>query len=245
MKHLRLYAISLLCLTAAICLQAQKDMRWSANYGKSVAVFGGSFSIHKESDTAKDYWVRQLNLKLTNYGKGGAGFSNLTQSHNIQHEVDIACSEDKPQYDIYLLWASTNDFTKANRYIGTPDDYTEADGYDTTKLNTQCGGINYCIKKIYAKNPKAKILFLTSTKCFRRPNSGTNPYYKGTYGMNSFVKAQIACCNRWGIPYLDQFLGAPFNEYNKSVYIKKDNLHLTEEGYRMLMNMQAAFIATH
>ena len=244
MKHLR-FLITLTALTAGICLWAQKNMRWSENYGKSIAVFGGSFSIHKESDIAKNYWVEMLHLKLTNYGKGGAGFSNLTQAHNIQHEIDLACAPEKPQYDIYSLWASTNDFTKANSHIGTPDDYTEADGFDTTKLKTQCGGINYCIRKIYQKNPKAKILFLTSTKCFRRPNSGTNPFYKGTYGMNSFVEAQIACCNRWGIPYLNQFLDAPFNEYNKAVYIKKDNLHLTEDGYRALMNMQASFIATH
>ena len=83
MKHLR-FLITLTALTAGICLWAQKDMRWSENYGKSIAVFGGSFSIHKESDIAKNYWVEMLHLKLTNYGKGGAGFSNLTQAHNIQ-----------------------------------------------------------------------------------------------------------------------------------------------------------------
>ena len=120
-----------------------------------------------------------------------------------------------------------------------------ADGYDTTKLQTQCGGINYCIKKIYEKSPKAKILFFTSIKCFRKPNVGTNPYYKGSHGLNRFVEAQIACCKRWGIPYLDQFTEAPFNEYNFSSYVKKDRLHLNTEGYKAIMNMQATFIAEH
>lgn len=224
---------------------AQKDFQWSDNYGKSIAVFGGSFSVTKESNIAKNYWVEKLNLKLTNYGVGGAGFSNLTKTQNIQYQVDIACAEDKPCYDIYLLWASTNDFVKANAYIGSAEDFTEVDGYDSTKLKTQCGGINYCIKKIYEKNPKAKILFLTSIRCFKRPNSGTNPFYKGTNGLNAFVNAQINCCERWGIPYLNQFLEVPFNEYNYKSFIKEDNLHLNEEGYNFIKNLQTIFIATH
>jgi len=243
---IRLRQIALVtALSIGLCVYAQKDMSWSENYGKTLAVFGGSFSVYKESDVAKNYWAEKLNLKIVNYGKGGAGFSNLTQAHNIQHEVDMACAADKPQYDIYLLWASTNDFSKANKQIGTPDDYTAADGYDTTKLQTQCGGINYCIKKIYEKNPKAKILFFTSIKCFRKPNIGTNPFYNGSHGLNRFVEAQIACCKRWGIPYLNQFLEAPFNEYNFTSYVKKDRLHLNEDGYKAIMNMQTIFIAEH
>ena len=56
------------------------------NYGKSVAVFGGSLSVFPESEAAKDLWRQQLGMKVTNYGVGGAGFSSL-QGKSLQEQV--------------------------------------------------------------------------------------------------------------------------------------------------------------
>ena len=47
----------------------------SKNYGKRIAVFGGSLSVHKESDAAKQIWADLLNAEVVTYGVGGAGFS--------------------------------------------------------------------------------------------------------------------------------------------------------------------------
>ena len=91
------------------------------NYGKSVAVFGGSLSVFPESEAAKDLWRQQLGMKVTNYGVGGAGFSSL-QGKSLQEQVREAGI-----HDVYILWASTNDYMN-DRECGTWKDYTELDG---------------------------------------------------------------------------------------------------------------------
>ena len=89
----------------------------SMNYGKTVAVFGGSVSVIPPSDSAKVLWEKHLGLKITNYGVPGAGFSSL-QGKSLQKQVDEA-----GVFDIYILWASTNDYTN-KRENGEYTDYT-------------------------------------------------------------------------------------------------------------------------
>ena len=69
-----------LSLSTTIFSQIQQDtiaLRSSYNYGKSVAVFGGSVSAIPASDTAKGLWEQRLGMTITNYGVPGAGFSSL------------------------------------------------------------------------------------------------------------------------------------------------------------------------
>jgi hypothetical protein len=61
----------------------------SLNYGKSVAVFGGSVSVIPASETAKDIWRERLGMSVTTYGVSGAGFSSL-QGKSLQQQVDEA-----------------------------------------------------------------------------------------------------------------------------------------------------------
>ncbi len=143
-------------------------LKKSFNYGKSVAVFGGSVCVIPESDSAKDMWKQYLGMTISNYGVGGAGFSSL-QGKSLQQQVDSAA-----MYDIYILWASTNDYTN-QREVGLYTDYTEFDGYDREKLTSQAGGINYCIKRIYEINPDATIYFFTSSKAFNN-RGGYDPF---------------------------------------------------------------------
>ena len=204
----------------------------SFNYGNSVAVFGGSISVIPPSDSAKILWTRKLGLKVTNFGVGGAGFSSL-QGKSLQQQVDEA-----GVFDIYVLWASTNDYTN-HRAVGDYTDYTEFDNYDTSKLVTQAGGINYCIKKIYEKNPKAKIYFFTSAKAFT-DRGGYDPFYP--HGMNEYVKMQKKVCELHGIPFLDQFFMEAFNIYNEKLYYH-DAIHMNALGYHQLGELQVAFLA--
>lgn len=209
------------------------------NYGKSIGVFGGSLSVLKESDAAKQIWADQLHSTVTTYGVGGAGFSKL-QGYSLQQQVREA-----GVHDIYVLWASTNDFTN-NREIGSWSDYTAQDNFNEEHLDTQCGGINYCIRTLLEKNPAAEIYFFTSFRFFA-VEAGYNPFYTegNATGHNFFeyVKAQKECCSHFSIPILDQFelLGA--NVYNFEQYYVKDKLHLKEEGYRKIGPVQAAFLA--
>ena len=204
----------------------------SFNYGKSVAVFGGSVSVIPESDSAKNLWEEYLGMTITNYGVPGAGFSSL-QGKSLQQQIDEA-----GVFDIYVLWASTNDYTN-HREVGSYTDYTEFDGYDKEKLVTQAGGINYCIKKIYELNPNAAIYFFTSSKAFN-DRGGYDPFY--AKGMNEYVKMQKKVCELHGIPVLDQFFLGGYNVYNKQLYYH-DAIHMNKLGYKKLGQLQVPFLA--
>jgi lysophospholipase L1-like esterase len=204
----------------------------SYNYGKTVAVFGGSVSVIPASNSAKKLWEESLGMSITNYGVGGAGFSSL-QGKSLQQQVDEA-----GVFDIYILWASTNDYTN-DREVGAYTDYTEFDGFDASKLSTQAGGINYCIKRIYEINPKAIIYFFTSSKAFN--NRGAyDPFFET--GMSRYVDMQKKVCELHGIPYLDQFSMGGFNIYNKHLYYR-DNIHMNDLGYQKIGVTQVSFLA--
>lgn len=204
----------------------------SSNYGKSVAVFGGSVSVIPESEGAKSMWEDLLGMTITDYGVPGAGFSSL-QGTSMQQQVD-----DAGVFDIYILWASTNDYTN-NRAVGSYTDYTAYDGYDKEKLITQAGGINYAIKRIYEINPHAVIYFFTSSKAFN-DRGGYDPFY--ARGMNEYVEMQKKICALYGIPVLDQFLLGGYNVYNKHLYYE-DSIHMNTSGYEKLGELQVSFLA--
>ncbi|MDD7885108.1 SGNH/GDSL hydrolase family protein [Flavivirga sp. 57AJ16] len=208
------------------------SLKESFNYGKSVAVFGGSVSVIPASDSAKILWEEYLGMTITNYGVPGAGFSSL-QGKSLQLQVDEA-----GVFDIYILWASTNDYTN-DRKIGEYTDYTEFDGYDESKLTTQAGGINYCIKKIYEINPNATIYFFTSSKAFV-DRGAYDPFHE--QGMVQYVEIQKMICELHGIPFLDQFTLGGYNIFNKDLYYS-DPIHMNALGYKKLGKLQVSFLA--
>ena len=236
MKTIQRYLfITLLLLFSNIHSQCKVDINklsLSPNYGKSVAVFGGSVSVIPASDSAKIMWKRYLGMSVTSYGVPGAGFSSL-QGKSLQRQVDEA-----GKFDIYVLWASTNDYNN-HRLIGEYTDYTEFDAYDKEKLVTQAGGINYCIKKIYEINPQAVIYFFTSSKAFNN-RGGYDPFAPN--GMNEYVQMQKKICALHGIPCFDQFSVGGFNIYNKNLYYT-DAIHMNTNGYKKLGELQVAFLA--
>ena len=194
LSKLRLAAVFLGIFLGSLGVNAQQSPKndsliGSLNYGKTVAVFGGSVSVIPASDSAKVLWEKHLGLKIANFGVPGAGFSSL-QGKSLQQQVDEA-----GVFDVYILWASTNDYTN-KREIGEYTDYTEFDGYDEQKLTSQAGGINYCIKKIYEKNPDALIYFFTSSKAFIN-RGGYDPFAEN--GMVAYVDMQKKICALHGL----------------------------------------------
>ena len=236
MKQNKSYILLLVFLfTSLLFAQNGKDslaLKESFNYGKSVAVFGGSVSVIPASNSAKGLWEERLGMTITNFGVPGAGFSSL-QGKSVQKQVDEA-----GVFDIYILWASTNDYT-GKREIGSYTDYTEFDNFNKEKLVTQAGGINYCIKKIYKINPKATIYFFTSSKAFN-DRGAYDPFYKN--GMVDYVEMQKKICALHGIPFLDQFTLGGYNSYNKSIYYE-DAIHMNALGYKKLGELQVSFLA--
>lgn len=235
MKKIMSLALLLSLLSATVFSQPEIEnlkLKESINYGKSVAVFGGSVSVIPPSDSAKILWQKYLGMAITNYGVPGAGFSSL-QGKSLQQQVNEA-----GVFDIYILWASTNDYTN-HRQVGSYTDYTEFDGYDEKKLSTQAGGINYCIKKIYEKNPQATIYLFTSSKAFN-DRGAYDPSY--TQGMVQYVDMQKKICGLHGIPVLDQFILGGYNIYNKDLYYH-DPIHMNALGYKKLGALQVSFLA--
>lgn len=204
----------------------------SLNYGKSVAVFGGSVSVIPASETAKNMWRERLGMSVTTYGVGGAGFSSL-QGKSLQQQVDEA-----EVFDIYILWASTNDYNN-KRENGSYTDYSEFDGFDSERLITQAGGINYCLKKIYEINPNATIYFFTSSKAFNE-RGGYDSFDPN--GIVSYVDMQKKICELHGIPYLDLFTLGGYNTFNQELFYR-DPIHMNAEGYKKIGALQVAFLA--
>jgi len=235
MKRSFNYFVVLFLLFSSAFSQTEIDtllLKNSFNYGKSAAVFGGSVSVIPASDSAKILWEKYLGMTITNFGVGGAGFSSLQGKKTIPQQVDEA-----GVFDIYILWASTNDYTN-NRAIGTYTDYTEFDNYDEKKLTTQAGGINYCIKKIYEINPQAVIYFFTSSKAFN-DRGAYDPFHP--QGMVHYVEMQKMICELHGLPVLDQFLLGGFNIYNKDLFYH-DPIHMNVLGYKKIGELQVSFL---
>lgn len=208
----------------------------SINYGKSVGVFGGSLSRAIESQVAKSFWRNYLKMEIVDYGIGGNGFATL--SANIQQQVNKA-----KIHDIYILWASTNDLQE-NISIGEKTDYTILDNFDSSKLSTQCGGINYCIKHLREVNPKSTIYLFTSLKHYSTP-FGYERTIKNKYTLFDYVQKQIECADMQNIEYFDQWMAQDgrITKKNWKTYYQYDGFHLKALGYLDIGIRQLLFLA--
>ncbi len=217
---------------------AQKCL-FSPNRGKTVAIFGGSLSVNKESQAAKLMWREYLNMNVTDYGHGGYGFSSLQGS--IIDQVNSA-----RKHDIYILWASTNDYTN-NREPGTPQDFTEADNFDKEKLVTQCGGLNYCIRHLREINPEATIYIFGSLP-FWWNTGGYDPASTETnkcgHNFYYYTQLQREIADLQGLKFFDQFSLPILTPQTKDLFYLKDNLHMNYNGYANVGLYQLYFLAT-
>lgn len=229
-------------LLFSLSLFAQNaKMDWSPIYGKKAAVFGGSFSCIPQADVAKKVWKDKLNLDITTYGVEAMGFSILTGENAIPFQVKKALKKEK--YDIYILWASTNDF-RLNLEIGTYKDYTKYDNFDEKKLETQCGGINYCIQEILKNNPEARIYFFTTLRSNKWNERSNDPFCEEK-SIYDYVKAQENCCKYWGVPCFNMYDVTPINYLTEKIYVQEDGIHLTEACYEKMGDTMAMFMASH
>jgi len=223
--------------------QAELRHEKSSKAYSTMALFGGSYTVIPEADFIKDYWKSQYGISIRDYGVRGAGFSILTSEDSIPRQVELACSDMTPAYDIYILWASSNDFIKCNDNVGNLTDYSAYDNYSLSSLGTQCGGINYSITKIKEKAPNALILFLSSIPVFIT-DKGYSLNCSDSDEMSYFVMMQKKCCLIHGVAFLDQFNGSAFTQQNFNDYYQTDGIHLNENGYKMLLKPQISFFSS-
>ncbi len=203
--------------------------------GKSVAIFGGSLASNAESDVCKSLYYQLLHcLPIVTYGRGGLGYA--TENGSVQDFLPLL-----DLHDIYILWCSTNDYGTGVP-VGSATDYTEADGFDESHTNTQCGGINKCIYYIRKKNPNALVVGFTSLRFFGENASRKDGYIEDYSAMNygqgmnfrEYVDKQRETFELAGIPYFDQYYCGLFNAENYSDFYFTDGYHLNEDGYFLL-----------
>lgn len=236
-RQLKAYGCEL--VDSSLLAPVIRKCRFSPQRGKSVAVFGGSLSVNKESEAAKLMWRQYLNMNVTDYGHGGFGFSSLQGS--IIDQVKRA-----KKHDIYILWASTNDFTN-NREPGTPNDYTEADRFDESKLVTQCGGLNFCIRHLRQLNPQATIYVFGALPFWR--NSGcydplSNEVNQTGHNFYYYVDLQRQVAEQQGVAFFDQFSLPILSIDTKKLFYLGDDLHMNYNGYANVGLYQLYFLAT-
>lgn len=232
------------------------DMYPILNYGASIAAFGGSQStLVQGAGVAQEIWKKYLNYsKIGNFGVGGSGFvRKKSTGKTIPEQVEQAIAENFA-YDVWILQCSTNDWKYGRECGEFTDEPTSLE-----EITTQCGGINYCIRRIHETYPNARIYLFTSTRFFKTDSSATvgseeyfelgdsawNPFSTdGVNGKNlkDFVDAQKQCCLKHNVPCLDLYGCTVYNEYNYTPYFKSDNIHWTTKGYQLHGHLQAEFL---
>lgn len=230
-----------LIFTLFTCLLAltsfAQDYKESPNYRKSIAVFGGSFSVITPSDIAKAHWAECLGCQITNFGIGGAGFSKTTgEDRWLSVQIDRALASEK-KFDIYIIWASTNDVSRG------------------ISLEEQDREIRACIEKIRKGAPQAKIMFFSSLpvpllEYIAEEDIEKGPEWSrgGRRNMKklpSYVAGQEKVCQEMGVPFLNLYTTSGINRYNAVDFFGADWLHLNNAGYNHIKETQARFIATH
>lgn len=233
--------LSLLWIPLYICAQTE------------VAIFGGSVAqFFQDKGTQAILKENMPGYRFHNFAKAGDGLCKQTQYVDgtvkiggIPEKVKEACQPGKPHYDIYIIWCSTNDIW-GNR-IGVSSDYTSDDGYDISRLTTQCGGLNYCIKTITEYSPGAVILLFASMKSFGSSYGYSmtgETRYNPPRRMWDYVKAQKNCAARYSVPVLDLWTESGINELNYKL-LCPDGIHPTKEGYLRLCPLFKRFISSH
>ena len=233
---------TLLCVVLTMSLWAQ-DYEKSENYGKRIAVFGGSFSEIIASNVTKAYWAEKLRARITTYGIGGAGFSVITgEDRYLPGQID-RCLASGEKYDIYILWASTNDVSRG------------------VELEEQDRMIKVCIDKLRQGAPGAKILFFSSLPVPLLENKVLDPaelenlpeqfresrrnMITNMKRLPEYVAHQEKVCAEENIPFLNMYTTSGINEYNAPDFFSSDELHLNTAGYNHIKETQARFIAAH
>ena len=186
---------------------------------------------------------RRLRARITTYGIGGAGFSVITgEDRYLPGQID-RCLASGEKYDIYILWASTNDVTRG------------------VELEEQDRMIKVCINKLRQGAPGAKILFFSSLPVPILENKVLDPAelekvpegYRETYrGMVTNMKRlpehvahQEQVCAEEHVPFLNLYTTSGINIYNAPDFFSSDNLHLNTAGYNHIKETQARFISAN
>lgn len=199
-----------------------------------IASFNGDSICH--APDANGGYVAQIgannNMTVQNVGMSGGTIANVSGHHCISGSV----SDMRSDADYVLFEGGVNDCdlsvplgTISEGYTATLDDSTFAGAFETM------------LKSAIARFPTAKIGYIFIHKCYGG--------FESTDGANSYYGVAKACCEKWGIPYLDLNTIAPPLRYVDSLRtaytLNGDGIHPNEDGYRLFYTPQiTAFMQT-
>jgi len=217
--------VALVCAVLTVGLWAQ-DYEKSENYGKRIAVFGGSFSEIIASNVTKAYWAEKLRARVTTYGIGGAGFSVITgEDRWLPGQIDrcLASGEKYVEEQDRMIKVCINKLREAAPeakilfFSSLPVPLLENKVLDPAELES--------MPERFRENRRAMI-----TNMKRLPE---------------YVAHQEKVCAEEHVPFLNLYTTSGINEYNAPDFFGSDELHLNTAGYNHIKETQARFIAAN
>ena len=244
----------------------------SPNYGKKIALFGGSFAqnmrggsiIHDNieygydftyngvSYSLVDYIAERLGaVKFDDYAVGGCGYytgvdnttGGLMFKNNVYNQVVESFRNEPAGYDIYILFGSINDYGR-NVCLG------ECNGAGND--STFCGGWKKTIDYIRSYAPDARIYTITPFKVYKDfsgnfSDFAWNPHtaIRNSVGCTLFdyIQAQKDVALINSVPCFDLNAVQGFGGANWIEYYIYDGIHPSGKGYYSVADKIVNFLA--
>ncbi len=230
---------------------------WGAN-----AVYAGDSLMYAARDgadgshTAIAGWPGRLakaySMTFKNYGIGGhqiscfLGRGDAPPIYNqINKQISAQTAKEREAVEYVILNGGINDVNRDGVQIGAMTD--DFDGFD---IRTYAGALEQTFATARRAYPNATvgfiILFKMPLAVQRTPAEDTPCRDMDT--MRDYVDITMAICEKWGVPYLNMFDDAEFNELlqtndgNTPYMDRSDMLHLNAAGYELTMPYVAAWM---
>jgi hypothetical protein len=208
-------------------------------FGKILCTYGDSITAQQ---TWQDYVQRELGFsKYYNHGVGGRRLMAMA--------TDECLAEITEDFDVILVMGGTNDWAQ-DRTIGTENDINTD---DQTFTGTFYGGLNALMKKLTAKYPTKRIVFMTQTPTkysngedfFLKKGSADGLKNSNGNTTRDFAKASLNACGNNHVPCVDLNSLVGWNENNISSFVKNENdtfFHPTSIGGKRMAECISGFL---
>ena len=242
----------------------------SRNYGKRIALFGGSFAQNMAVNTTDyqfDYKGQKTNLlpyiadklgatAFDDYAVGGQGMMATDKENGGKFYVPLIeqLQTAGAGYDIYIIMGGINDYGQ-DVPLGTSSGAAD----DTT----YCGGLKKAFDWIKVANPYARIYTITPFKCFdnaraveldpdhvkhnnhkdRYWNPHTNIKNADGHTFYEYVQAQKEVALIAGVPCFDLWANQQFSGAQAQKYYLTDYTHPNGTGYQAVADALVEFLA--
>lgn len=233
----------------------------SQNYGKKIAIFGGSFAQNMalSGDTwgfteggteysLIDYLAEKLGATaFDDYAVGEQGMrSDDANPFKVPIMTQLRKAQSLNTYDIYIIMGGINDYGQ-HVPLGDSHGYSANDESASEEQKiSYCGWLRAAIDYIRTYAKDAKIYTITPFKGYNTEaywNSRTAQRNNNGDSFYEFVQAQKMVAQATAIPCLDMWSMQGFGGAGASYYYYKDLLHPNGLGYYKASEKMLEFLA--